>query len=191
DDEVIGDAIRETLQELFSPTDLLLSEPLYIALDQANAGRLVHLIDRKYPLFPNSDDDKDGMPMLKVILRIWHSHTKDFDVTYVVAGTQVDSSAFSIDDPESRWSSWRWCSNTGDFASDIMHHRAYVEGYFPPKILQEPWGRLCVERVLRWCRGRHRITAAIVGHLLLSAFQVPNHALNECIKSASGYYPDD
>lgn len=152
DDNAIRDAIRETLQELFSPADPLLSESLYIALDQANAGRLVHLIDRKYPLFSSSDDDKDGMPMLKVILRIWRSHTQDFDVTYVVAGTQVDSKAFSTDDPE--WSSWRWCSNTGNFASDIVRHRAYVEGYFPPKILQEPWGRLCVERVLRWCRGR-------------------------------------
>ncbi|KAF9001643.1 hypothetical protein BDZ89DRAFT_1081644, partial [Hymenopellis radicata] len=177
DNAFIDDAIHATLTELFSVWPSITSEPLFIALDEANAGR-------------GAVGKYNSHPILKDILRVWHTHVKDFNVSFVVAGTDISRTHFNCDDPE--WSAYKRSSNTGDFLEDPARHKAYIEGLLPPKLRNRPSGISLVRRMVRWLPGRYRYTAVFISELFRHNFRKPHQCLNVFLADFTrGFHPRD
>lgn len=137
ENEFFDDAVRDTLAEVFKLLTPITSEPLFIVFDEANTA-----ID---PIRGSSDALRN--PVLKEILRVWHGHTKAFNVSFVVSGTQINREAFA---DETEWSGYHRTSNTGHFLEDLERYKAYVENLLPAELRNSPSGASLVRRVMRW-----------------------------------------
>ncbi|KAF9042581.1 hypothetical protein BDZ89DRAFT_1059797 [Hymenopellis radicata] len=164
----LDNAIRQTLQEIFQIWTPSAEESLFIAIDEANC------CTEPTPLLQESEEDDVGIPVLKEILRIWHYHTKDFNVTFVVAGVKV------VRD-----------SNTGDFVQNTKLQEDYLKQFLPPTLGRSAAGLALARRTQRWLRGRHRLTAAFVTELLEQGFKTPHLYLNQYVSSFIGCLPQD
>ncbi|KAF9042561.1 hypothetical protein BDZ89DRAFT_1128475 [Hymenopellis radicata] len=162
ENEFLDNAVRQTLEEIFQIWTPSAKESLFIAIDEANRGT------EPSPILQDSEEDEEGIPALKELLRIWHHHTKEFNVTFVVAGVKIVPEYFS----GAEWSSYRWSSNTGDF----MESPALQEEYL---------------RTIWWLRGRHRLTASFVTELLEQGFTTPHLYLNKYVNGFADFLLED
>ncbi|KAF9012838.1 hypothetical protein BDZ89DRAFT_995593 [Hymenopellis radicata] len=177
----IDNAIRDTLEEIFriwTPSD---QESLFIAIDEANC------CTDPTPLLRESEDDSTGIPVLKELLRIWNYHTKDFNVTFVVAGVRIVRQHFD----GSEWSSYRWSSDTGDFMRNPKFQKEYLQTFLPVALGRSAAGLALGRRMERWLRGRHRLTASFITELLEQGFRTPHLYLNKYVSSFIGCLPQD
>ncbi|KAF9042582.1 hypothetical protein BDZ89DRAFT_1059798 [Hymenopellis radicata] len=177
----LDNAIRQTLQEIFLIWTPAPEESLFIVVDEANC------CTDCLPVLQESDEDRNGIPFLKELLRVWHYHTKDFNVTFVVAGVRIVREYFS----DAEWESYRWSSNTGSFAEDPKLQQEYLDKLLPSNFARSASGRALSKRMTRWLKGRHRLTASFATELLEQGFQTPHLYLNKYIRSFASCDPTD
>ncbi|KAK0503728.1 hypothetical protein EDD18DRAFT_1062456, partial [Armillaria luteobubalina] len=177
--EFFDEAIRETLDSIFSLLPRAPGTPLFIVIDEGNV-----LADGGE--FSFSYAFKDGRPILNELLKIWEHHLQNYDVTLIVAGTEIPRKHFQSD----QWSNYQWSSDTGDFGVPEIQ-RQYISKFLPPSMLSSPAGEELQLRMWRWFRGRHRFTASVISQLLLADFQSPHRLLDYLIWLATGYEPRD
>ncbi len=140
--EFFDEAIRETLDSIFSLLPRTPGTPLFIVIDEGNV-----LADGEEFSFP--DAFGDGRPILNELLTIWEHHLQAYDVTLIVAGTEIPRKHFQSD----QWSNYQWCSDTGDFGVPEIQ-RQYVSKFLPPSMVSSPAGEELQLRMWRWFRGR-------------------------------------
>ncbi|EEB94129.1 hypothetical protein MPER_07109, partial [Moniliophthora perniciosa FA553] len=180
DDHVIDDAISGVLSEICA-LRVTHGQRLFITLDEANVAS--HSLDRAFV-----DDEGNHYPVLKVILRIWIGHLKNYPFTFVVAGTEIPSNLF---DDDTEWGEWRWSSDTGGF-DDRASQRAYIRQFLPSNLDSSDEGQMLIDRIWLWLRGRHRSTAAFISVLLEERFNNPQLLLDSYIHTVTGgYWPQD
>ncbi|KAK0464793.1 uncharacterized protein EV420DRAFT_1638358 [Desarmillaria tabescens] len=182
------DELRDIMQEWQSakPLDSIFSlfpttpgTPLFIVIDEGNV-----LADGGKYTF--SDAFGDGRPILKELLTTWQHHVQAYDVTFIVAGTEIPRKHFQGD----QWSNYQWSSDSGDFGTPELH-RQYVSKFLPPSIASSPSGEELQLRMWRWFRGRHRFTASVISQLLATDFQSPHRLLDFLVWLSTGYEPRD
>ncbi|KIY69949.1 hypothetical protein CYLTODRAFT_488541 [Cylindrobasidium torrendii FP15055 ss-10] len=173
ENDILDVAITEVLSRVLSS---LPSKHLFIVIDEANEGT-----DPSETF--STLDPPENLPMLKQILREWRRHTNDLNVTYIIAGTRIDSDAFSQEDPVS--ADFRWFSGTGSF-DDVAKQENYVRQFLPAKFAATVDGANFVRRVTRFLKGRHRNTAHLMADIVRCGLQDPHGVLtaNICRNSS-------
>ncbi|KAK0449421.1 hypothetical protein EV421DRAFT_1705182 [Armillaria borealis] len=175
--EFFDEAIRETLDSIFSL--LPLGTPLFVVIDEGNV-----LADGGRYTFSNAFGD--DRPILKELLTTWQHHLQAYDVTLIVAGTEIPRKHFQGDE----WSNYKWCSDTGDFGVPEPQ-RQYIRKFLPPSMTSSPSGEELQLRMWKWFRGRHRFTSSVISQLLSTDFQSPHRLLDFLVWLSTGYEPRD
>ncbi|KAK0222100.1 hypothetical protein IW262DRAFT_1296691 [Armillaria fumosa] len=140
--EFFDEAIRETLDSIFSLCPRAPGTPFFIVIDEGN-----DLADGGQFSFP--DAFGDDRPILKELLTTWKHHLQTYDVTLIVAGTEIPRKHFQGDE----WSNFQWCSDTGDFGVPELQ-RQYVSKFSPSSMVSSASGEELQLRMWRWFRGR-------------------------------------
>ncbi|KAJ3858475.1 hypothetical protein EV359DRAFT_87697 [Lentinula novae-zelandiae] len=179
-DSVIDEAILHTWEDIQFLLQMAPGEVFYIVLDEAN------VVSQKH--YGALEDDGGPYPLLKAILRSWQLHMGCFPVKFVVAGTVIPQEHFQSSLGE--WDNFLWCSDTGCF-DDLEIHRRYVSQFLPPQFGKSDAGRLLMDRMWHWLRGRHRYTASFLTLLLDNNFESPHTLLGGFINTVSQYMPYD
>ncbi|PBK97977.1 hypothetical protein ARMGADRAFT_961799 [Armillaria gallica] len=178
-DEFFDTAIRETLDSIFSLCPRTPGTPLFIVIDEgnvlANGGQ-----------YTFSHAFKDGRPILNELLTTWQHHLQAYEVTVIVAGTEIPQEDFQGE----KWSKYQWCSDTGDFNTPELQ-RQYTSQFLPSSMTSSPSGEEFQSRMWKWFRRRHRFTAGVVFQLLTFGFQSPHRLLDCLISLQTGYDPHD
>ncbi|KIY69928.1 hypothetical protein CYLTODRAFT_488520 [Cylindrobasidium torrendii FP15055 ss-10] len=170
---ILDEAITNVLPRVL---DALPLGHLFIVIDEANSGT-------KPSATFSSLDPPESLPMLKQILREWRRHTKDMNVTYIVAGTRIDPDVFTSEEPVS--ADFRWFSGTGSF-DNVNKQEDYVRQFLPAKFAATVDGANFVRRVTRFFKGRHRNTAHLMADIVRRGLQNPHGVLtaNICRNSS-------
>ncbi|KAJ6584171.1 hypothetical protein DFH09DRAFT_1275168 [Mycena vulgaris] len=132
------------------------------------------------------DDDGAHYPILREILDGLSHEFREYEISFVTAGTEIPKSGFQKSRNVDRH---RWCSDTGAFDDESVH-REYVSRYLPPPYLATKAGKAFLKLVWDWCRGRYRATDTLLGTLARDGFQSPHTLLNDYVETATGYRPD-
>ncbi|KXN84651.1 hypothetical protein AN958_12029 [Leucoagaricus sp. SymC.cos] len=151
--------------------------PIFCVLDEAQyaATRLASSF--------RSDRNGCHRPILREIVRAWQEQTLGRGVFMIVAGTGlskdvVDQTMASAIMKDSRY---RWCSDTGAFAT-VRSQQRYIAKYLPESLLESTSGKRLLDRLWYWLHGRHRFTAGYVVELILNGFQQPHRLLNAYVE---------
>ncbi len=148
--EFFDEAIHQTLEDIFSLWTP--DTPFYIVLDEAN------VITRGTYCFLHAFEDN---PILNEILSTWHYHTKGYNITFVVSGTDIPREYFEGEE----WKKYRWCSDTGGYHSEDMQ-RNYISQFLPPSLRASSSGERFMERMWKWFRGRYVLCLLSLGCVL-------------------------
>ncbi|KAJ6584154.1 hypothetical protein DFH09DRAFT_1275157 [Mycena vulgaris] len=132
------------------------------------------------------DDDGAYYPILREIIDGLSSEFRQHEISFVTAGTEIPKSGFQKSRNVHRH---RWCSDTGAFDDQTLHHE-YVSCYLPPPYLATKAGKAFLKLVWDWCHGRYRTTDTIMSALARDGFQSPHTLLNDYVEMATGYRPD-
>ncbi|KAG6807827.1 hypothetical protein H0H92_006317, partial [Tricholoma furcatifolium] len=175
--------LTETLEEIRPLLPGSIKENgFFIVIDEANVAHT--------EFWQAHPDDVEEYPALRELITAWKEQMNSLDVplTFIVAGTDIPTRYFPSSD--TKWSSWRWTSNTGSF--DLPEkQKEYFHSFFPSSLLDTPSGDALVKRVQDWCGTRHRFTATPVQILLEDKLLHPHGSLNWSIKRFTEYQPHD
>ncbi|KAJ7108417.1 hypothetical protein C8R43DRAFT_936860 [Mycena crocata] len=171
--ENISDAIT-SIQNVLGP-----DWHLFLVLDEAQKAALA---------LPDAFDAESGRyPLLSKILDTWDSCFPQESVSFVIAGTQVNSNIFEEPRHTGRV---RWTSDTGTFDDQSAHER-YLRRFLPPGLLATEEGEDLLRRVWIWTRGRYRYTASFLVDLLEFNFQNPHTLFDKYIAKICEFTPTD
>ncbi|KAJ6470240.1 hypothetical protein C8R47DRAFT_760464 [Mycena vitilis] len=127
-------------------------------------------------------------PVLPEIIRAWRTHTVEkFDVSFVIAGTQIPRWIFDCEG--NRSSRHRWTSDTGAFNESTQ--RRYIEHFLPPTIAESQTADRLISRAWNWVRGRHRFTSGLVTQLLMNGFLPADAILDDYFNNFARVPPSD
>ncbi|KAJ3848715.1 hypothetical protein EV368DRAFT_86306 [Lentinula lateritia] len=179
-DSVLDEAIMRTLEDIQGIWEMSQDEFFYIVIDEANVASQKH---------NGAFEDEHGRyPLLKEIIRSWKRRMGHLPIKFIVAGTVIPQEHFRSNTGE--WDEFWWCSNTGYF-EDPENHRRYISQFLLPQFEKSNTGRLLLDRMWHWLRGRYRYTASFLTLLLDNNFESPHTLLGEYIWSLSEYMPHD
>ncbi|KAK0461521.1 hypothetical protein IW261DRAFT_1293950, partial [Armillaria novae-zelandiae] len=139
---------------------------LFVVINEGNV-----LVDGRE--FSFSDAFRDGRPILSELLTIWEHHLQAYDITLIIAGTEIPRKHFNSD----QWSNYQWCSDSGDFSIPEIQ-RQYISKFLPLSMMSTPAGEELQLCLWRWFHGRHRLTASVISQLLSTDFQSPHRLLD-------------
>ncbi|KAJ6605060.1 hypothetical protein B0H10DRAFT_607555 [Mycena sp. CBHHK59/15] len=126
-------------------------------------------------------------PLLREVIRGWKTYSQPHEYSFVSMGTDIPKEGFET---ASNADSMHWTSDTGAFDDEAVQRR-HVLQYVPPSYAASPAGEFFVKRIWRWCRGRHRVTDALLKALLLNGFRHPHIILNVYVEAATTHRPTD
>ncbi|KAJ7602446.1 hypothetical protein DFH06DRAFT_1115694 [Mycena polygramma] len=126
-------------------------------------------------------------PILREIIRALAARSPPQELAFVIVGTDIPKDGFE-NAPFA--ASIRWCSDTGAF-DDEADHRVYVSRFLTPSYAASPAGEMFLQRMWTWCRGRHRLTDAVIKALLMDGFRAPHKLLNDYVQTTTTFRPTD
>ncbi|KAF9075336.1 hypothetical protein BDP27DRAFT_1212967, partial [Rhodocollybia butyracea] len=179
-DAELDAAITHTLEDIQSIWEISSGGFFYITLDEANVA------SRKY--IDSFEDEYGRYPILKEIIRTLQRRMGHLPIKFVVAGTVIPPEYFQSKIGE--WDDFRWCSGTGSFDHPDVQQQ-YISQFLPPDLRNSDQGRVLLDRMWRWLRGRHRYTASYLTVLLNNNFESPHTLLGDYIRRITGYNPPD
>ncbi|KAL1744399.1 hypothetical protein HDZ31DRAFT_38779 [Schizophyllum fasciatum] len=170
--QVIND-IRERLQ----------GAPLFVTLDESQAlGYEEGTGSSKYGL-----PSRDARPYLRQLVLAWRGRP---GLSLIITGTELPKDVLQEEPLEMECGQYRWCSATGGFDEEGSN-RHYLRRYFPPTFVRSQTGHRLLDRLGRWLRGRHRLTAAFITLYIRFGLPQPHQQLNDYICNGTGYCPED
>ncbi|KAJ7098654.1 hypothetical protein B0H15DRAFT_771997 [Mycena belliarum] len=126
-------------------------------------------------------------PLLREIIQSWAVQSRHHETAFVILGTDIPKDGFAS---APFADSVRWSSDTGSFDDEAEHGR-YVSQFLTPSYVSSPTGKMFLQRVWAWCRGRYRITDALLKALLIDDFITPHRLLNDYIETVTTHRPTD
>ncbi|TRM68365.1 hypothetical protein BD626DRAFT_565208 [Schizophyllum amplum] len=181
-DAYVDHTLQEVLEEIHRRLDS--TEPLFATLDEAQSLGLGGDQNNMAYGFPAND----ARLYLRHLILSWRGRP---GLSLVVTGTELPRNLFHDDDPlEMEFGRYRWTSATGAFDA-VDSNRGYLLRYLPASFVRKASGKRLLERLGRWLRGRHRLTASFVGLFLRHGLAQPHQLLNDYISNATKYWPND
>ncbi|EEB94660.1 hypothetical protein MPER_06490 [Moniliophthora perniciosa FA553] len=164
---------------------------LYIVIDEAQTAV------KKYGTSFRSQDYKIPRPILRELVVNWARLIPDtgrraMKATYIITGTGIDMELIrdALSSTTCKSDKVYKVSHSGifDTAASQQH---YAVPFFPAEIARSVGGKVLLERMFYWLRGRHRFTAEFITMLLRADFHNPHILLSDYIKHIAGFYPTD
>ncbi|KAL1742980.1 hypothetical protein HDZ31DRAFT_41959 [Schizophyllum fasciatum] len=149
---------------------------------------------RDLPIFCAADDCqvvdtklhvmfRDGISPVRLMAGSWDIFE---GVTVIITGTSLDQTPF----PRSGSTRYRLYTDTGSFDSREVQ-RAYILRYLPPSFAKSASGRLLLDRMWIWLKGRYRFTTPFLSCLLTTCYRQPHSLLNGYIAAQMLMVADD
>ncbi|KAJ7180965.1 hypothetical protein C8R46DRAFT_940916 [Mycena filopes] len=151
---------------------------LFVVVDEAQAIF-------RYHNHAFREGDGTYYPVLREILDGLDAEFRRHEISFVATGTQIPKSGF---DTSRNAGLHRWCSDTGAFDDENLHH-AYVSPFLPPSYLETKAGDAFVWLIWAWCRGRYRFTDALLATLARDGFRSPHTLFAAYIEAGTDYRP--
>ncbi|ESK90353.1 hypothetical protein Moror_13736 [Moniliophthora roreri MCA 2997] len=164
---------------------------LYIVIDEAQTAV------KKYATSFRSQDYKIPRPILRELVVNWaelipDTGRKAMKATYIITGTGIDMELIrdALSSTTCKSDKVYKVSHSGifDTAASQQH---YALPFFPAEIARSVGGKVLLERMFYWLRGRHRFTAEFIAMLLRADFHNPHILLSDYVKHIAGFYPTD
>ncbi|KAK7054470.1 hypothetical protein VNI00_003668 [Paramarasmius palmivorus] len=171
---------------------------VFIVLDEAQDAAL-----SLYPAFRSQIRPDYARPVLRELIVVWsaqlaypalgNSRIVDLPVTMVVSGTGMSvhhmreallSSTVMKDGVCQEY------NQIGGF-EDKQSQLEYIRKYIPQEVLDDPVGKVLLDRMWYWLRGRYRFTAEFLAFLIQNGYKRPNELLNRYIANFTALYPTD
>ncbi|KAJ7186528.1 hypothetical protein C8R46DRAFT_1057396 [Mycena filopes] len=152
---------------------------LFYVIDEAQLASRLHIRAFQH--------EGKSYPVLQEIIHCWTTKSHPHEASFVGVGTDIPKDGFAtagFSCPP------RWCSETG-FFDDEAEHKLYVSRFLAPSYKASPAGQVFMQRVWTWCRGRYRLTDALIKALLLDGFRTPHTLLDDYVEKVTTYRPKD
>ncbi|KAK7054473.1 hypothetical protein VNI00_003671 [Paramarasmius palmivorus] len=156
---------------------------IFLVLDEAQDAATA-----LYSAFRSHTQKRKPRPVLRELVVAWSKQlahpsstdvpkvATDLPVTLVISGTGM-----SLHDEYNQM---------GGF-EDAQDQKSYIRRYVPPEILSHVVGKVLLERMWYWLRGRYRFTAEFLAFLIENGYRRPNELLTRYIANFTRVFPSD
>ncbi|KAJ7152477.1 hypothetical protein C8R46DRAFT_1121324 [Mycena filopes] len=179
--EIAPDEVQDLIAVIYSKLRKIWGPEfhLFYVIDEAQ------VVSRKY--LGAFQHQGTPYPLLRQIIQSWTAKSFPHESSFVILGTDIPKDAFSN---ATFADTIHWSSDTGAF-SDEAEHRRYVTRFLTPSYGASAAGQIFLQRVWRWCRGRHRFTDGLMQALLIDGFRAPHKLLNDYVHTTTTHRPTD